>query len=600
MKQLLSLVVVLLLVLAGCGVVKPDTTTLSGTAQGAVNSTPAQVDFAKTDADMFTDRDERAEYTEDNSVLVNLEGDAVSCDFNSVTTEGTTVTIVDEGTYILRGQLADGVVIVAAEKTDKIQLVLDGVDITSLSSAPLYIREADKVFLTLSEGTKNKLTNGGSFVAIDENNIDGALFSKQDLTINGTGQLTVTSPAGHGIVCKDDLAFTGGSCVIQSASHGLDANDSIRIKNTNLIIDAGKDGMHAENLEDATTGFVYISGGNVTVEAEGDGISAAVHMQIAGGVIDILAGGGHENGENHSSGNYGDFMGGNMEGGHRPGGRTRDTQVLETDDGGSSMKGLKAVGGLLISDGALNINSADDAIHSDGAVTINGGKISIASGDDGIHGGTDLTITAGTIQISQSYEGLEAQNILVTGGDIELIADDDGLNAAGGMDSSGTGGRDQKFGGMGGPGGMGVASNGSIIITGGELNVQASGDGLDANGSLEISGGYTVVCGPDRGDTATLDYDTTGTISGGVFIGTGASGMAQTFSANTQGVLAVSVGGGQSSGVTITVSDSEGKELISYQPELPFSVIIFSSPELVSGQSYHVMVGTLEGNITAG
>jgi hypothetical protein len=267
------------------------------------------------------------------------------------------------------------------------------------------------------------------------------------------------------------------------------------------------------------------------------------------------------------------------------------------------MKGLKADGGILISNGMLNIDSADDAIHSDDLFVINGGNVTISSGDDGIHAETDLTITAGTIEIKESYEGLEAVNILISGGKTTLKATDDGLNAAGGMDSSGAGGRDEMFGGgMGGPGrpgGMGGASNGSIVITGGELHVQASGDGLDANGYLEITGGYTVVCGPNQGDTATLDYDTGATISGGVFIGTGAAGMAQTFSSNTQGVIAVSVGGGQSSGVKITVSDSNGKELVSYQPELAFSVIIFSTPELISGQSYHVRVGSVEGDITA-
>ena len=121
---------------------------------------------------------------------------------------------------------------------------------------------------------------------------------------------------------------------------------------------------------------------------------------------------------------------------------------------------------------------------------------------------------------------------------------------------------------------------------------------MDANGYLEINGGKTVICGPNRGDTATLDYNTSGSINGGIFIGTGAAGMAQTFSDNTQGVLAVQVGQGQS-GATITVSDKDGKELVSYTPELPFSVIIFSTPEMVSGQTYHITVGDVEGDMAA-
>lgn len=603
MKKAVALLLALTVLLAGCGVLEPvDSTASTGTSAGETAPTgPVMVDFAQTDGDMFTERDERTAYTEQSSAVISLNGDSVSCNSNKVSVSGTTVTISGEGTYILRGTLNDGMIVVNAGEQDKPQIVLDGASVTSGTSAALYVLQADKVFVTLAEGTENTLANGGSFTAIDENNIDGAVFSKQDLTFNGSGSLTINSPTGHGIVCKDDLVITGGRYTVNSASHGLDANDSVRIKNGSFSIDAGKDGIHAEDADNPATGFVYVSGGTMDIEAEGDGISAALYAQIENGQIDVLAGGGYENGESHSSGGFGDFMGGGMgpggmlPGGHRPGERT--VEATTTDDSGTSMKGLKADGGILISNGTLNMDSADDGIHSNAAVTINGGTMTIASGDDGIHGETELTITAGTIEITESYEGLEAQNMLVSGGKITLKATDDGLNAAGGVDSSGAGGRDQMFGG-GRPGGMGGAGNGSIVITGGELYVQASGDGMDANGYLEITGGYTVVCGPNQGDTATLDYDTSATISGGVFIGTGASGMAQSFSANTQGVIAVRADG-QPAGVKITVSDSDGKELVSYQPELAFSVVIFSTPELVSGQSYRVTVGDIEGDIAA-
>lgn len=604
MKKTFAILLVLALLLSGCGVMKPQDSTIPTVVSGS--APPVNVDFAQTDEEMFSDRDSRTEYAEGESVVISLNGDTAVCNSAAVSVSGSMVTIMDEGTYILRGTLDDGMIIVNAEDTDKPRLVLDGVCVNSTSSAALYVLQADKVFVTLAEGSENTLANGGSFTAIDENNIDAAVFSKQDLTFNGSGCLTINSPAGHGIVCKDDLVFTGGTYTVNSASHGLDVNDSVRMKAGALTVDAGKDGIHAEGSDNTTTGFVYISGGTLGIEAEGDGISAASYMQIAGGGIDILAGGGYENGESHSSGGFGDFMGGGMGpggmgGGHRPGGRT--VEATTTDDSGTSMKGLKADGGILVSNGILNIDSADDGIHSNAGVTINGGAMTIASGDDGIHAETELTITAGVIDITKSYEGLEALNILMAGGDVSLVATDDGLNAAGGADSSGTGGRDQMFGGgpggPGGSGGMGGTSNGSIVISGGTLYVQASGDGMDANGHLEITGGYTVVCGPNSGDTATLDYNISATITGGVFIGTGASGMAQTFSSSTQGVVAVSVGGGQSSGVTITVSDSQGNELVSYQPELAFSVIIFSTPELVSGQMYHVTVGNLEGEITA-
>lgn len=238
----------------------------------------------------------------------------------------------------------------------------------------------------------------------------------------------------------------------------------------------------------------------------------------------------------------------------------------------------------------------------------NGGTFTVASGDDAFHGEETLTVTAGTIDITESYEGLEALDIRVEGGDITLVASDDGLNAAGGTDSSGTtGGRDGRFG--GGPGGNGGGTggngggmssswDGSIVISGGSLQINASGDGIDANGSVTISGGYTVVTGPTQGDTATLDYDVSAVITGGTFIGTGASGMAQTFSDSEQGVVSVSTGS-QSAGTAVTLADQEGNTLITCTPEESFQVVILSSPDLVSGETYTITIGDASAEVEA-
>ncbi|MBQ1991295.1 MAG: carbohydrate-binding domain-containing protein, partial [Clostridia bacterium] len=451
--------------------------------------------------------------------------------------------------------------------------------------------------------TTNTLANGGSFTAIDENNIDSALFSKQDLTMNGTGSLSVTSPAGHGIVCKDDLVITGGSYQVNSASHGLDANDSVRVANATINIDAGKDSIHCENNDDTSKGFVYISSGKIKAEAEGDGISAGAYMQIEDGTIDLLVGGGSKNGTKEHSDFFGGFMGGGRPGGMPP----EDMQITETEEDSTSMKGLKATSNLVISGGNITVNSADDSIHSDTSLTINGATFNIASGDDAIHAEETLTITDGKIDISESYEGLEALHIDIQGGDIKLKASDDGLNAAGGTDQSGTtGGRDGMFGGerppeMGGPaggpagggpgGGMSTNSNGSIKISGGTLYINSSGDGVDANGTLEISGGHTTVTGPTQGDTATLDYDKTAVITGGTFIGTGSTMMAQSFSDSEQGVIAITVGN-QPSETQIELKDSKGNTIVSHKPKLDFAVVIISTPELVKGEKYSVTVGS--------
>lgn len=618
MKKWLSLILSLALtmcLLSGCG------KTESAGGEKSADAETVQADFEYTDEDMFTDWDYNTEYDED-SVQIELNGDSAEASSDSVEINGSTVTITEEATYVIFGTLNDGMIVVNASDTAKVHLVLAGAEINSETSAPIYVLEADKVLVTLADGTENILSNGGTFEQIDDNNIDAVIFSKQDLTLNGSGSLEVISPAGHGIVCKDDLAVTGGTYSIESASHGLDANDSVRITgDTDIAADTGKDGIHSENNDDDSLGFVYISGGSFSLEAEGDGISAGSYMQVSDGVFDILAGGGSENGSKSSSDAWGDFRGG---GGREPGQAmipqsssqlssqpssqlsSQSSAQADSEDSSTSMKGLKASAGMLITGGSFNIDSADDSVHSNVYITVTGGDFQIASGDDAFHADESMTIDGCTIDISESYEGLEALELEILGGDITIVASDDGLNAAGGTDSSGTeGGRDGMFAdvgeaGMGG-GNMGegmASSNGSIVISGGSLYINASGDGIDANGSVTISGGYIVVAGPNQGDTATLDYDTSAVITGGMFIGTGASGMAQTFSDSEQGVISVSVGS-QSAGTNIVLSDADGNELVSYSPELPFSVVIISDPDIVSGETYTVTVGSSSGEIEA-
>lgn len=600
MKKWLCIAFALILILgmiSGCDDKNPAETSAAGNTSTIeeISDTATVVELSQSDTNMFTDRDYRTDYDEDSSVRIQLNGNSATASSDSVQISGTTVTVTEEATYIISGTLDDGMIIVNAPDTAKLQLVLSGVDINSETCAPLYILEADKVFVTLAENSENTLSNGGTFTAIDDNNIDSVIFSKQDLTLNGYGTLTVVSPAGHGVVAKDDLVITSGTYLVTSASHGLDANDSVRITGeTSITVDAGKDGIHAENSDDTSLGFVYISGGIMDIEAEGDGISAGAYMQIENGTFQILAGGGSENGTKEASDSWGGFMGGG-----RPG--QFFTSETESSESSTSMKGIKAAGDMHITSGSFTIDSADDAVHSNTSITVNGGNFAIATGDDAFHADETLTVNAGTINITESYEGLEALHVYVQGGDITLVASDDGLNAAGGTDSSGTtGGRDGMFG--GGPGGIGggmsSSSNGSITISDGTLYINASGDGIDANGTLTISGGYTVVVGPTQGDTATLDYDTSAVITGGTFIGTGAAGMAQTFSSAEQGVVSLSVGN-QSAGTAITLADQNGNTLLSFAPEMSFQVVILSSPDIVSGETYTITIGTTSSQVVA-
>ena len=596
-NRFFAVLLALTVLLAGCSeLTAPPATSTTPTDSGATvpTGTPVDTDLLQSDAGMFTDRDRDPAYHEKKAVTVQLNGDSAAASSNAVAINGTNVILTAEATYVLSGTLNDGSIIVDAGSSDKIQIVLSGVNITSNTSAAIYVKNADKVFVTLAAGSENTLTNGGSFASSVDSGIDAPLFSRQDLTINGNGSLSIHSPAGHGIVCKDDLSITGGTHSIQSSCHGIDANDSVRIGGGTLNIESGKDGIHAENSDDTSLGFVYLSAGTLDLKTGGDGISAENWLQLSGGNLKILAGGGSENGEKDHTNNM--MPPGGMGPGERPGGRPRSTVNVTTTEESTSMKGLKAAGNILISAGTVTIDSADDAIHGNTNVTVNGGDLTLKTGDDGLHADNTLSITGGTISISESYEGLEAQNIAISGGVTKLKATDDGLNAAGGTDSSGTGGI--RPGGDHFIGGMGGASDGSITISGGDLYINASGDGMDANGKLEITGGHTVVIGPTRGDTATLDYDISGTITGGTFIGTGASGMAQTFSDSAQGVISVQVGSG-AAGTQIKLTAADGTELICYTPELDFNVVILSTPQMVKGETYTLTIGDITKDFQA-
>lgn len=647
-KRLFAITLMTAVAISGCSSQSESAVSAgAGTAsqETSAESVASDNTAAMDTSGMFSDRDFEIVYDESKSAIIQLNGNSAACSSNAVQISGSTITITDEGTYILSGTLDDGMIIVNTDKSDKTQLVLSGVTIHSETSAPIYILQSDKVFLTTAEGTTNTLSNGGTFTAIDDNNIDAVIFSKEDLTLNGAGTLVINSPAGHGIVSKDSLKITSGTYNITCASHALSGKDDVCIANAGFLIASGKDGIHAENSDDASLGSVYIQSGTFTVTAGGDGISASADMLIEGGTFEISAGGGSENGESHSPGFGGGFMGGERPGGGRggmgggknsdpadmgekPAGGNRGSEnaegkparenndaanmvgnppeksasaesenaaadTAESSTDSTSMKGIKAAGNLTIHGGTFTINSADDGIHSNASVTVTGGTFEIAAGDDAFHADDTLTVTDGTILITESYEGLEGLHVIVSGGDITLNASDDGLNAAGGTDASGNGGRDGRF-----EPGRTSSSNGSILISGGTLNITAYGDGIDANGTLEITGGDITVTGPTQGDTSTLDYDVSGTISGGTFIGTGAAGMAQGFSDSEQGVIFVRTGN-QSAGAEITLTDSSGNVILSHTPNLEFAIVVLSSPDIISGEAYTLTAGTFSEEVTA-
>lgn len=547
--------------------------------QGSENQDEAQKITETKKEELFSNKDYDTD-TSSSSPIILKENDATA-DSSGVDSKAGLVTINDGGTYTISGAF-QGMIVVNAKDSDKPHIILNGAEIISDTSAAIYVKNADKVFITLSEGSVNKLSNGGSFTAIDDSNIDSVIFSRSDLTLNGAGSLEIISPAGHGIVSKDDLSITGGIYNITSASHGLSANDCVAVTGASITLNTGKDGIHCENTADTSLGSVYLFDGEYSITSSGDGISSSAELQITGGTFDISSGGGAVNGEKKNN-SYGGFPG-------RPG----SSSSSDTDTDSESRKGIKCTGTLLIKGENINIDSADDAIHSNSTVLVEGGEFKISTGDDAFHADTSLTISGGKIAVSESYEGLEAEHITISGGDITIKASDDGINASGGNDGSG-------YGGFGGPGdrfGSGSSSTGSITISGGSVYVNASGDGIDANGFLTISGGYTVVCGPTSGDTSVLDYDNSANITGGTFIGTGAYQMAQTFSDSGQGVLSVSVGS-MSAETPILLTSSSEETLINYTPSLGYQIIIISTPSMVKGESYTITVGEASASFNA-
>lgn len=524
-------------------------------------------------SEMFTDRDMEVGYDEATSIKIQLDDNNITSSSDSVSISGNTVTIKEEGTYILNGSLSDGMVMVDASDTAKIQIVLNGVDITSKTSAALYVKEADKVFVTTAKDSKNSLRNGGTYIAIDDNNIDAVIFSKSDLTLNGTGSLTITADAGHGIVSKDDLVLTSGTYEINAASHGLSGKDSVRIANGTYTITSVKDGIHTENADDESLGFVYIADGKFTITADGDGISAGNYALIEDGEYTIEAGGGSENSTIQHVDSFG------------PGA----WETTEESNNTTSMKAIKATSDVTINNGTYTIDAADDGIHSNQNVKIAGGTYQIKTADDGMHADETLTISDGNIDITESYEGLEGLNIKVSGGTITLVSSDDGINAAGGNDNSGFRGFQSE---------TSSVSSGSISITGGTLKLVIEGDGIDSNGDITISGGEIYVNGPANGGNASLDYDGEAKITGGIFVAAGPSEMALNFStSSTQGAMLATVSN-QTAGTAITLKDASVNTLISWEAESDFSSVLISLPELEEGSTYTLETGSSSTEIT--
>lgn len=603
-----------------CAACAAKTQHTDDTAAAAASLTATAL--ADTD-EMFTDRDFEVGYSDCVTITLSDQGTTVSG--GGVRVDGNTVTIAQEGAYLVTGTLSDGQILVDAPETAKIQLVLSGADISCSSSAAIYLKQANKVFLTLDNGTQNTLAVTGDYVQTDGNSVNAAVFSKCDLTMNGTGTLNIRAAYGHGVVSKDDLAVTSGTYVIEAAGHGLCGKDSVRIAGGDFTITAGKDGVHAENNDDASLGFVYLADGSFDITADGDGISAGTTLTALNGTYNISAGGGSANAAAHSDGGFpgGGFGQTGGPGGTKPDGSppsgtgtipsaggeaaptapqntggdavvttapnnsTADADATPAEpaatEDAASTKGIKAGGNLCLAGGEFTVDSADDAVHSNAQLSLLGGTFSLASGDDGIHADALTSISGGTVRISKSYEGIEGAAISISGGEISVTASDDGLNASGSGDAADAAGQDS----------FEPDDSANITISGGTLTVDASGDGIDSNGTLTVTGGTTYVSGPTDDGNGALDYGGSATVTGGILIAAGSSGMAVGFgSDSTQGAILYQLSASQEAGTAVTLKDSSGSVLAQYTPTKPYQSVVITAPGIASGGSYTLTAGT--------
>jgi hypothetical protein len=502
---------------------------------------------------------------------IELAGDSITVEGTGATVDGSVVTITSAGEYRISGTLDDGQIIVDTQDEDTVYLVLDGVDITSSTSAPIYVRNAEKTVITLADGSENYVTDGASYVLEDaeSDEPDAAVFSKDDLTINGGGSLTVNANYNDGITSRDDLKITGVNITLNAVNDGIKGRDSIAVKDGNITVNAGADGLQANNDEDAEKGYVSIEGGTLSITAGLDGIQAETSLVVSGGEISITTAGGSVA----------------SNGGSAWGGRGMEGNANKTTD---SAKGLKAGADLTIMDGVIQIDSLDDAIHSNDSVTINGGDLLLASGDDGVHADVALTINGGDLNITQSYEGLESAAITINDGTIHLTASDDGINAS---DGSG----DAAFGGQPMPGqaaGGFESGDNYLYINGGYIIVDANGDGIDANGPIVMTDGVVIVNGPTNDGNGPLDYLGAFNISGGYLVAVGSSGMAEAPSTtSTQYSVMYNYASPQAGGTMIHIETEAGQDVLTFVPTKEYQSVLLSSPELENGLTYVVYSG---------
>lgn len=325
--------------------------------------------------------------TVDNSKKIVLNGDSIESETGAAV-NGSTVTIAAAGNYAISGTLTNGkIVINTGDDAGKVNIILNGADITNLDGSAIVVEKASKVNIYLENGTKNRVVSGTPDMmgSADEDASGAAISAKDDIDFKGSGSLEVFGYINNGIACKNDIDIEGGNITVSAANNAIRGTDSVEVKGGNLMVTAGNDGIKSLTTDKEGKGRIVISGGNVSVNAAGDGIAAATTLEISGGNINVATSG---------------------------------------DADKVSCKGLKANSGITVSGGALAVESSDNAVHCAGEIVFSGGSMALISEKVGIRGKEtgSLSITGGEIFINSAKKCFEVDNgMSYTGGEMLAI-----------------------------------------------------------------------------------------------------------------------------------------------------------------------------------
>ncbi len=550
--------------LVGCASTSGSNATTEAAEEASSARTPGDIDLAS----LFSKRDLDTSYDESEATTITLADSGSAATGNGVEVDGSTVTITKAGTYIVSGSLTDGRLVVDADG-EKVQLVLAGASISTSGACALYVRNADKVFLTLADGTANAISSTGEDEAEDDHNLDGAVWSHDDLTINGSGSLSVSSACGHGVVSKDDLTLVSGTVSVTAAVDALQAKGDMAVNDGSWTLAAGDDGMHSDS-------DLVIVGGTVNVTQSYEGLEGAT-VTIAGGDVDVVASDDGINGSGADDSNEG-AESDEAEQGDAP--QTPSTDG--TDANGQAPQGNMEPPTGEAPQGQGNGQGGDSS--TDGNTPPE--KPSGDEAGNGAPNGSEGSDSDGNSSDSSNSEGQ----------DPGAPADGNGPGADGQAPNGDMGGQAPNGGDMGG----GMDENDEtayVYICGGVTTISAEGDGIDSNGELLISDGEVYVDGPTGNGDGALDYAGTGSISGGTIVALGSTGMAQSLdAAGDQGVMLVSLSG--EAGTTVTLSDADGNVLASHTATKSYACAVISCAGLTQGATYTVSNGSQTVEVT--